>query len=677
APPPPAPPTEQSESPPTVSSEVADLAAFEQLDGNEDGLLSGKEAATVLAYDANGDKRITKNEFLAARAKARGVDPAVEDGKQFAKLDGNEDDFLSGKEMKGLERYDANSDREITKAEFLAGRAADRAVKPPIPIGSATRATFDTFYASVAQRNAKAMIGQMHPALQLEVDEPVLQFLVDTIQTELGAMSDDEPADRKQEEQDFDGGRATATTATVAFSRGSAVCESVIQDGKVISFNITSDKLNDFVRKLGERLLTDQAFSKQVSDYYAPRLEVVIRWILQGKSAEVHSLLHPTVQEQLSLEEIGTYVQNAQTEFGELKNLEFDGTTQTYDAESGALKKFSVLYKLDCENGPGQGKVILEFEGMHAALVGFGINEPAEETSPQPNLAETTISRWTIYRCMKDKLSDRHAKNFVPFRFTYPNGWVLDSTAGTEADSNFAKVMRDIDLGGGVTFTQENFAVGSCQVPGSGELAKTMLQGLSKQFRASVAKGFAEYKLNREGDMKFGKYDGFGFDFTCKLPHPSKGKVDCWGRIILLAPSEIGQDRGLSIVMLGTSEAPELTSLADLGVKGQLPVIINSFKVGAAESEDPEHEAKVVAHYERALELADRGDTKGAIAEMTAALILDPENLNGYIERGNLRYLDKDLKGAAADYSMAIKIDSNHVMAHNNLGAMRYYLDDL
>ena len=674
APPTPAPPEEQSDSPPAESSEAADQAAFEQLDGNEDELLSGKEAVSILAYDTNGDKRITKSEFLAARAKAREVDPAVEDGKQFSQLDGNEDDFLSGKEMKGLERYDANSDREISKAEFLAGRAADRTVKPPIPLRSATLATFDTFFASLAQRNAKAMIGQMHPALQLEVDEPVLQFLVDTIHTELGAMSDDEPDDRKQEEQDFDGGRATATTATVEFSRGSAVCESVIHDGKVISFNITSDKLTDFGLRLGELLVTDKAFRQQVSDYYAPRLEIVIRWILQGKSEEVYGLLHPEVQKQLSLEEVGTYVQDSQTEFGELKKLEFDGTQETHDAESGALKKFAVLYKLDCENGPGQGKVILEFEGMHAALVGFGISEPSEEASPQPDLI---VEETTIYRCMKDKLSDRHADGFVPFRFSYPDGWELDPTAGTESNSNIAKVMRNLDLGGGVTFTQENFAIGSCQVPGDGELAKTMLQVLSEQFRASIAKGFPEYKLNREGDMKFGKYDGFGFEFTSKLPHPSKGKVDCWGRVILLAPSEIGQDHGLSIVMLATSEAPELKSLADLGVKGQLPVIINSFKVGAMESDDPELNAKVAAHYDRAAELAEQGDTKGAIAEMTAALIIEPENLNGYIERGNLRYLNKDLQGAAADYSMAIKIDSNNVVAHNNRGAMRYYLDDL
>ena len=39
----------------------------------------------------------------------------------FQKLDKNEDDVLSGSEMKGLEKSDSDGDGEITLAEFLAG----------------------------------------------------------------------------------------------------------------------------------------------------------------------------------------------------------------------------------------------------------------------------------------------------------------------------------------------------------------------------------------------------------------------------------------------------------------------------------------------------------------------------------------------------------------------------
>lgn len=49
--------------------------------------------------------------------------PSEEDvQKEFAKLDANEDGRLSGKEMRGLDDYDANKDGRVTLEEFVAGR---------------------------------------------------------------------------------------------------------------------------------------------------------------------------------------------------------------------------------------------------------------------------------------------------------------------------------------------------------------------------------------------------------------------------------------------------------------------------------------------------------------------------------------------------------------------------
>ncbi|MBI2477979.1 MAG: hypothetical protein HYV60_04830 [Planctomycetia bacterium] len=198
---------------PTVA---ADLKMFAGLDGNEDGILSGKEAASALSYDTNGDKRVSKAEFMAALAKARGVDPAVEDGKQFARLDGNEDEFLSGTESKGLERYDANEDGEISRSEFLAGRSADRG-RPEPPRMPVVPANFDSFIVAIAKRDAGRIRSQMHPDLQVQVDEPVLQFLLDAIHTDLGVMSDDEFD--QHEETEFADGAAPRGAAAVAVRR--------------------------------------------------------------------------------------------------------------------------------------------------------------------------------------------------------------------------------------------------------------------------------------------------------------------------------------------------------------------------------------------------------------------------------------------------------------------------
>ncbi|MBA4017284.1 MAG: hypothetical protein C0483_08930 [Pirellula sp.] len=45
---------------------------------------------------------------------------------KFKALDGNEDDRLSGTEMRGIERYDVNGDARITREEFLGGLSTEQ-----------------------------------------------------------------------------------------------------------------------------------------------------------------------------------------------------------------------------------------------------------------------------------------------------------------------------------------------------------------------------------------------------------------------------------------------------------------------------------------------------------------------------------------------------------------------
>lgn len=199
------------------------------------------------------------------------------------------------------------------------------------------------------------------------------------------------------------------------------------------------------------------------------------------------------------------------------------------------------------------------------------------------------------YRNLKEKISRRHQANFVPFQFSFHKGWSYDTAAGTEESPNVVKVERNANLGQGLTYTQENFAVGSCDVPGTGEIAKIGLQYLSSEFQRKIALGFRNFKLNREGEFKFAGLKGYGFDFSSTLTHPVKGSAACWGRVILLPNGELKQNHGVTIIMLATSEAPEIKGIEDLGVKGQLPSIIESFRVGEAAGVKPPVVAPPVA----------------------------------------------------------------------------------
>lgn len=66
----------RADEPSAAQLRAADEALFDKLDGNEDGWLSGKEAAAVKAYDLDGNGRVTRAEFLSGRAKERSAAPA-------------------------------------------------------------------------------------------------------------------------------------------------------------------------------------------------------------------------------------------------------------------------------------------------------------------------------------------------------------------------------------------------------------------------------------------------------------------------------------------------------------------------------------------------------------------------------------------------------------------------
>ena len=115
------------------------------------------------------------------------------------------------------------------------------------------------------------MLNQMHPTLRDQVDEPVLQFFLDEIRTNLGEQAVGRRWDVKRETHDVDGVPTTTMTAKVDFARGNADCELTVRGGQIVSFSITSDKVTELTGKLGERLVKDKDFAASAGKYFAAR----------------------------------------------------------------------------------------------------------------------------------------------------------------------------------------------------------------------------------------------------------------------------------------------------------------------------------------------------------------------------------------------------------------------
>ena len=174
-------------------------------------------------------------------------------------------------------------------------------------------------------------------------------------------------------------------------------------------------------------------------------------------------------------------------------------------------------------------------------------------------------------------LTGKLAEHYVDFSFYYPDGWQKDPKAGVPGAGNFAKVERRLPP----NFTQENFAVGWYASAGSEEGDRATFHTLAENLSAQYAlnSDFSEYRKVSEGPTTTGHYNGYEFRFESVSRNTAKGDIKIWGRVIFVPPVDGGKN-GVTLLMLTTSLAQELKSVNDVGVKGQLPMMLESFRFG-------------------------------------------------------------------------------------------------
>jgi hypothetical protein len=173
-------------------------------------------------------------------------------------------------------------------------------------------------------------------------------------------------------------------------------------------------------------------------------------------------------------------------------------------------------------------------------------------------------------------LDGRLAEHYFDFSFYYPNTWKKDPEAGVPGAVNYAKVERRIEP----DFTQENFAVGWYTSKGTFAADESTFPDLAEKIGASLAKSFPGYRKVSEGPTKLNSLDAYEFRFESEAKGTEKGDVKVWGRVIFVPPGVERPSTGATLLMLATSLAPEVSGVEDVGEKGQMPVILESFRFG-------------------------------------------------------------------------------------------------
>ena len=173
-------------------------------------------------------------------------------------------------------------------------------------------------------------------------------------------------------------------------------------------------------------------------------------------------------------------------------------------------------------------------------------------------------------------LDGKLAEHYLDFSFYYPKTWAVDPKAGVPGATNFAKVERKLPP----DFTQEKFAVSWYESKGTVAADESTFPRLVERLNTTYSRNFPEYRKVSEGPMKVNSLDGYEFRFAGLAKGTDKGDLQLWGRVIFLPPGVEGETSGATLSMLTTSLAPELSGVEDVGEKGEMPVILESFRFG-------------------------------------------------------------------------------------------------
>lgn len=180
----------------------------------------------------------------------------------------------------------------------------------------------------------------------------------------------------------------------------------------------------------------------------------------------------------------------------------------------------------------------------------------------------------------RDKLTGSLAEHFVDFSLYYPNSWTIDPKAGTSGSTNFFKadrMLRD-DTG---DYLLESAAISWYQSNGTMQLDRPIFPNRVEFFNNLFAKDYPNYQKVTEGETRFNGLDAYQFTFKSLVKGTGKGDINLWGRVIFLPLGTEDARNGVVLLMLASSAASEITSMGDVGEKGELPTILKTFRLGS------------------------------------------------------------------------------------------------
>ncbi|MDP9099592.1 MAG: hypothetical protein M3N48_11470 [Verrucomicrobiota bacterium] len=172
-----------------------------------------------------------------------------------------------------------------------------------------------------------------------------------------------------------------------------------------------------------------------------------------------------------------------------------------------------------------------------------------------------------VYVNAKDSLPRSLQDKFIAFRFIYPKSFKVQP----QSEVNFVKVEKY--AGAGEDNTAENFAVGSASFDPPSAQSTALYDKLLDTLGKQIARSFHNYTELKRIDVTVDGITSRAAMFQADFNDAAKTLI--YGKTIVVHPP--GKEKGVTILLLGTSLSSDIKKPDDLGVKGDTAEILRSF----------------------------------------------------------------------------------------------------
>lgn len=204
---------------------------------------------------------------------------------------------------------------------------------------------------------------------------------------------------------------------------------------------------------------------------------------------------------------------------------------------------------------------------------------PVENDMPPLPRTITPPANTNYFQNTKDNFKADAMRNFLGFSLYYPKDWKLKAINEDQNDnktrSSFIDISKDAPSGTPI----EQLMVSYYDSNGTFKADAEIFAEQIIETNETLEKIVPNYEMISEGEKTINNgWKAYEMKFQGTGKTAKGEKVTLWGKRLFIPAAIRGMKNGYVITMLATSLSNEITNVDDVGVKGELPGILETFE---------------------------------------------------------------------------------------------------